>query len=187
MNILIENRFELNDQQIKTIKGMGHNLLNEGNKDVDYIISSPSDCNSSHENYPKLKYVQLTSAGYDGLDLEALNKRDIRVMNARGVHSPAIAEYILTYILTIYKQTFHYKTLQEHKEWNKDVKYETVNAKKVIFLGAGSIAQETAKRLNPFGAHTIGLNSDGRMIDGFSECMKLNKGLEEISSADVVI
>lgn len=187
MNILIENRFELNDKQIEAIKEMGHCLFEEGNKDVEFMISSPSDCNETHQDYPKLKYVQLTSAGYDRLDLEALNKRGVYVMNARGVHSPAIAEYILTYILSIYKNTFQYRNLQKNKEWNKDVKYETVNEKRVVFLGAGSIAQATAKRLAPFGAYTVGLNSDGRKIDGFSECIELNKGLNDISSADIVI
>lgn len=187
MNILIEKRFEITDKQIKAIKEMGHKIVQKGNEDVEFLITSPTDCNKEHDNYPNLKYVQLASAGYDRLDLEPLNKRGLSVMNARGVHSPAIAEYILTYILSIYKNTFHYKDLQDKNEWNKDVKYETMNKKRVMFLGAGSIAQEAAKRLAPFGAYTIGLNSDGRKIEGFDECMKLNDGLEDINTADVVV
>lgn len=187
MKILLEDRFKLNEEQINQIKEMGHSIDDEGKEAVEYWITSSSDCNKDHLLYPNLKYVQLTAAGYNNLDLEALNRRGLKVMNARGVHSPAIAEYILTYILGIYKNTFHYRKLQEQSMWNVDVKHESLKGKRIMFLGAGSIAQETAKILSAFGAHTIGLNSDGRSISDFDQCLVLEKGLKEIEKADVVI
>lgn len=187
MNILLGNRFNLNEEQKKLIKEMGHTVNGKEKDKVEYLITSSSDCNKDHLLYPNLKYIQLTSAGYNNLDLDALNQRGLKVMNARGVHSPAIAEYILTYILGIYKNTFHYKTLQEQSKWDVDVKHESLKGKCVMFLGAGSIAQETAGILSAFGAYTIGLNSDGRHISQFDQCLALEEGLSDIGKADVVV
>ena len=187
MNILLEDRFILNDEQLKLIKEMGHTVDGKEKDEVEYLITSSLDCNKNHLLYPNLKYVQLTAAGYNNLDLDALNQRDLKVMNARGVHSPAIAEYILTYILGIYKNTFHYKTLQEQSTWDIEVKHESLKGKCVMFLGAGSIAQETAAILSAFGAYTVGLNSDGRHISEFDQCLVLELGLSDIAKADVVV
>lgn len=187
MNILINKNLTLNNKEIALIEDLGHSFVEGDCKDVDFWITSASSCNKKHLEYPDLKFVQLTSAGYDSLDLEALQDRGITVMNARDVHSPPIAEYILAYILTIYKRTFHYKALQNDKDWNTDLKLDTLNEKRVMFLGAGSIAQATAKLLTAFGAHTLGLNSDGRTIQGFSECMSLEEGLKQIGDADIVV
>lgn len=187
MNILIDEGFELNDEEIKTIEGLGHNFVRDDYETVEFWLTSPQECNEGHLKYPNLEYVQLRSAGFDSLDLKSLNDRGITVMNARGVHSPAISEYILTYILSIYKRTFHYKELQDKREWNTDKSLETLENKRVVFLGAGSIAKKTALLLKPFGAITVGLNSDGRRVDGFTECMSLEDGLTDLASADVVV
>ena len=187
MNILIEKDFELNDEQIQSVERLGHNFIVDQKDKVEFWVTSPQSCNDNHMEYPNLKYVQLRSAGFDSLDLQSLEDRGITVMNAKGVHSPAIAEYILSYILAVYKRTFHYKALQDNKEWNTDLPLETLEDKRVMFLGAGSIAQKTAELLKPFGAFTVGMNSDGRSVDGFSECMSLEEGLKELKNADVVV
>lgn len=187
MNIFIDNKFDLNDKEIKSLESKGHQLLSEGTDDVHYWVTSPNECNENYMKYPNLKYIQLTSAGFDKLNLDELINRGIKVMNARGIFSPAIAEYIVSYILNIYKGHFHFKELQESSEWNKDTKLETINGKRVMFLGAGSIAQETAKFLKPFGAYTIGLNSNGRHVDPFDECLDLEGGLKLIGTADIVV
>lgn len=187
MNILINKNLVLKKEEVEMVEGLNHHFVESENKGVEFWITSASTCNKNHLNYPNLKYVQLTSAGYDSLDLQTLEDRGITVMNARDVHSPPIAEYILAYLLGIYKRTFHYRDLQKNKDWNKDLKLETLNEKRVIFLGAGSIAKTTSLLLKAFGAYTIGLNSDGRSIEGFSECMALDDGLKELDKADIVV
>lgn len=187
MKILNKDRIELSDDQRKELIKMGHTLVEEDCEDLHYWIGSVGSCNKKHQNYPNLKYVQLISSGYDKLDLESLKNRGIQVLNASGVYSKAIAEYILSYILAIYKEHNHYYNLQKAKYWNKDQSLNTLSNKKVIFLGAGSIAQTTAKLMQPFDVDTVGLNSDGRLIAPFDECEPLDEGLKKLHEADIVI
>src|SRR3989475_1924124 len=53
---------------------------------------------------PKLKLIQLISAGYDRLDIEAARQARVPVANNGGSHSGAVAEHNLMLILAVYKK-----------------------------------------------------------------------------------
>ncbi|GKU76503.1 D-isomer specific 2-hydroxyacid dehydrogenase family protein [Paenibacillus sp. L3-i20] len=50
----------------------------------------------------RLKFVQ-TGAGYDNVDIEACTARGIWVSNAAGVNANAVAEHIIAFVLSYYK------------------------------------------------------------------------------------
>ena len=58
---------------------------------------------------PKLKLVQLLSAGYDRVDIEAARKAKVPVSNNGGANAIAVAEHTLTLILAVLKRVvkFH--------------------------------------------------------------------------------
>ena len=51
---------------------------------------------------PKLKLVQLLSAGYDRVDVEAARKAKVPVSNNGGANAIAVAEHTLTLILVAF-------------------------------------------------------------------------------------
>src|SRR3990167_4093103 len=53
---------------------------------------------------PRLKLVQLISAGYDRLDVEAARKARVPVANNGGANGIAVAEHTLLLILAVYKK-----------------------------------------------------------------------------------
>src|SRR2546427_3286949 len=53
---------------------------------------------------PKLKLIQLISAGYDRLDIEAARQARVPVANNGGSNSVAVAEHTLMLILAVYKK-----------------------------------------------------------------------------------
>src|SRR6202008_864573 len=53
---------------------------------------------------PKLKLVQLTSAGYDRVDLEAARKAGVPVANNGGANSVAVAEHAVMLMLAVLKR-----------------------------------------------------------------------------------
>src|SRR5262245_19805606 len=53
---------------------------------------------------PKLKLVQLLSAGYDQVDVEAARKAGVPVANNGGANAIAVAEHTLMLILAVFKR-----------------------------------------------------------------------------------
>src|ERR671936_2403083 len=53
---------------------------------------------------PKLKLVQLTSAGYDQVDIEAARKAKVPVSNNGGANAIAVAEHAIMLMLAVYKR-----------------------------------------------------------------------------------
>ena len=168
----------------------GYEIYLEGEKDSydsEMFIGYPSS-NLHNGTYPNLKTIQLLSAGYDGLDLERLKEEKITVMNARGVYSEPIAEFVLANILYSMKDLDILKSNQDKKEWNRSNALPlSLIDKKVFLLGTGSINEEVAKRLHVFKAQTIGFNSDGRDLEHFDLCHPLSQMPDMIHEADIIV
>ena len=182
MKIYANEKFKELKQEIK--------LYNKENRDIyeaDILIGNPKELFSSPEKFTNLKFVQLLSSGYDGLNLEILNKNKVVVANARGLYSDDIAEYCLAYILYEYNNVALYLEKQSNKEWFKDVKSRSLYNNKVLILGTGSIGQSISKRLHAFDVHVDGLNSNGRRVTGFSRTFSFETVKSELSSYDIVI
>ncbi len=98
----------------------------------------------------KLLFWQLDSAGFDqyrGIETNAV------VANMGDFFSINCAETIVSGILAFYRSVHTLVRLQEEKRWvGKPLRYEmeTLTGKRVILLGAGTIAQAIARLLSGF-------------------------------------
>jgi phosphoglycerate dehydrogenase-like enzyme len=137
--------------------------------------------------FPKLKMVQLPSAGYDQIPINELKKRNIILANASGVYSIPISEWVIGKILEIIKQSKFYIQNQEKLIWKKNNQMIELPNRKALIFGAGSIGQEIAKRLNAFDVIVDGVNSNGRDTIHFRQCFDLQKGKQEASNYDILI
>lgn len=187
MNIVILERFY--DSIAPVLEQLGHQVYKDTDEVTDNIevYVGFADKEVNKDKYPSLKYIQLASAGFDGLDLELLKKQEIRVMNAKGIYSEEIAEYILAYVLSSYKMLPELQVNQENKIWSKKFEFISLKNKKVLYLGTGSIAQETAKRFASFGTENIGLNTKGGERDYFDFCYPLKDMYLYLNDADIIV
>lgn len=146
------------------------------------------DKNLHRQNYPNLKMVQLNSSGFDQLDLEKLKQDAIKVQNAKGVYSEAIAEYVFAYLFYILKDIETLAQNQREKAWERhNFKTMSLKNKTIFLLGTGSINTEIAKRMKAFKTKQVGFNSDGRSQEHFDETAPLSQLSQMIQDADVVI
>ena len=68
--------------------------------DVEGMIMQPFYVNKEFlDRMPNLKWVQITGAGYDRVDIEEVKKRGLVLTNTRGVMSISIAEDIFSKML----------------------------------------------------------------------------------------
>lgn len=107
-------------------------------------------------NTPKLRLIQLTSAGYEGVDLETAKRKGIAVCNAADVYSVGMAEYVV-YALLSHAKRFHRSIKNRTLRPFRNYHYITELAGKTVgILGAGSIGTQIAKRLEAFDMKVLG-------------------------------
>ncbi|MGL5641739.1 MAG: NAD(P)-dependent oxidoreductase, partial [Paraclostridium sp.] len=135
----------------------------------------------------KLKYIQLSSVGIDQIPKNEVIKNNIVVCNNKGNYSIPMAEYIVMYILNVYKNTKKSYRNQENKNWKLDIELEELTNKKIGFIGTGTIAKNTAKRLVPFAMEIYGVNTDGKYIENFDKCFSIDNIDYVIKTCDVIV
>ena len=104
---------------------------------------------------PKLKLIQLISAGYDRLDLEAARKAKVPISNNGGANSISVAEHTILLILAVLKRlVWHHNNVAAGK-WRignfDDLGIYEAFGKKLGIVGLGNIGKKVARRAQVFG------------------------------------
>ncbi|MGA8246504.1 MAG: NAD(P)-dependent oxidoreductase [Nocardioides sp.] len=110
---------------------------------------------------PRLRVVQLQTAGYDGL--VELTPSGVLLANARGVHDDATAELALG--LTIASLRGIDVAVREAGSWRQDTGRRSLADSRVAILGYGSIGRAVAERMLACRAEVTGVASRARDDD----------------------
>lgn len=156
-------------------------------EEIEVIIGFPKRYLLSPDTMPNLKMIQLPSAGYDKIPLDELSKRGIMCANASGVYSIPIAEWCIAKILEIIKQSRYYYQNQSQLIWKKNHDMFELPGLRALIFGTGSIGQQIAKRLRAFDVIVDGVNSDGRDIQYFDQCLDMESGKKVSGNYDILI
>ena len=103
---------------------------------------------------PKMKLVQLISAGYNTIDLEAARRARVPVANNGGANSVAVAEHAVMLILaTLKKLQWQHNNVTAGK-WRigdfAETRLYELEGKTVGIVGLGNIGKKVARRLRGF-------------------------------------
>jgi phosphoglycerate dehydrogenase-like enzyme len=103
---------------------------------------------------PGLKLVQLLSAGYDHVDVEAARKAKVPVANNGGANAIAVAEHTIMLILAVLKRVVQFHNSVAAGKWRvgnpADVRvYEMAN-RTLGIVGLGNIGKKVARRAAAF-------------------------------------
>ena len=184
LNVLITYRWELlEDQLVQRIRDVSARLqvsyaLNESDDrrllpttDILFTIPLPE----SLTLVPRLKWVQLLSAGYEHLKTHPLATTDTLVTNSSGIHGIPISEYVLTSMAVLSRQLHRIYTMSDTEKLWKPFQFvgrELYDAT-VGIIGIGSIGREIARLARAFGMRVIGVDHrspnpwqmDGRYLE----------------------
>lgn len=183
MNLLVTGALKYDESFINNIKLLGNEIIFQQNENqelvCDYVWVEGVICNGLflyHDiaNFTNLKYIQLTSAGYDRVPLDYINEHNISIYNASGVYSIPIAEFALCGVLQLYKQSrFFYENQKKHV-WKKNRELLELSGKNVCIVGCGSVGTECAKRFKAFGCYIVGVDI----------CPYINENYDKIKNID---
>lgn len=192
MKIYINKKYPLTEEAQQLVDTLGHQIITDLSTDIDLseievYMDFPHFLADHASAFTNLKFIQFLSAGYDGIDVPLFKKQGALLANGRGLHSVPIAEYILSYILSIYKNHQLHATYQANQDWNRKNDNKSVSGKTVLILGTGSIGEETAKRCQAFDMKVVGINTKGYAVNHFDVCYPITALKQVLPEADVVV
>lgn len=153
----IKNRFP-EDWEVKFL--LSHESAEEELKDTDVLIPEHIKVNADLlEKAPRLKLIQ-TGAGFDNVNLEDCTKYGIQVCNASGVNANAVAEHVMAFILSWYKNINYLDSyLKSHLD-ERDLNYNgaELSEKTIGIIGLGNVGKKVAEYCNAFHMKVLGYN-----------------------------
>jgi phosphoglycerate dehydrogenase-like enzyme len=102
---------------------------------------------------PKLRLVQLLSAGYDRVDVEAARKARVPVANNGGANAVAVAEHTIMLMLAVLKRLVRFHNEVVAGKWHVGSAagrvYE-LSGRTLGIIGLGNIGKKVARRAAAF-------------------------------------
>lgn len=196
MNLLLTGCFKYTEEQFEQLRSLGYKIffMQQEKEELPLPASdiNATVCNGlflSHEIdlFTNLKYIQLTSAGFDRVPVDKINKKGIYLFNAKGVYSTPMAEWAVFRVLEHYKQGWFFKQEQTAGCWTKHRGLREIAGTKIAIVGAGNVGQEVAKRFQAFGATTTGFDIHTNQTQYFNSMELTSTLIKHISEFDVLI
>lgn len=196
MKLLVTGAFNCTSEQLNTLRNMGNEVffiqnesdaLQEEFFDAEGIIGNGIFLYHDIKQFKNLRYIQLTSAGYDRVPMDYIKAHNIEIHNAKGVYSIPMAEFAINGILQIYKQSVYFYENQKNHNWNKNRNLLEIFNKNVCILGCGSVGTECAKRLYAFGANVFGVDLKPYANPHFEKMVGLADCDGILKNSDIVI
>ncbi len=136
---------------------------------------------------PKLKWIQLLTSGYDRMTQYGV-PRDVTICNARGAFSHSVAVHAVGLYLALLRGVPTILTQQKESSWQRD--FANVLAvpaeSSVVILGFGSIGQEIARLLKPFGPHITGVTRSGAPHALADKMVRASEAQGALQNADAI-
>ncbi|HEX2085170.1 MAG TPA: NAD(P)-dependent oxidoreductase [Solirubrobacteraceae bacterium] len=118
--------------------------------EAEVIVDPRDDLLPRLGDIPALHTVLVTSAGTDWVERHL--PPGVTLANARGARDAAVAEWAVAAILAMQKRLFDQARL---KRWADRFLLPDVEGSTALILGAGSIGEAVAARLEPFGVSVV--------------------------------
>lgn len=197
MNIIVAGNVQLNQESVAyIIKNNNDNIcfcpdeeseIEWNPNEVDIVI-----CNwffKYHDllMFTRLKYIQLISSGYNGINPDEAKRMGIVLHNAKGVYNIPISEFVVGNILAFYKKSHYFYTNQVRHRWQKSRNLQELFDKNVLIVGTGNIGIEIAKRIGAFTDYVYGCNRTVRKDDLFRNVYPIDRLIDIVPQMDILI
>lgn len=196
MKLLITGAWQQAGEHIPQIEAMGHEVVFlQQEKDplpcdpagIEGVICNGLFLHHPIEAFTRLRYIQLTSAGYDRVPMDYVRERGIEIHNARGVYSIPMAEFAVAGVLSIYKKLGTFRDQQKRHQWEKHRDLLELAGRHVVIIGCGSVGTECAKRFKAFDCRVTGIDIQTVQDPNYDEVIPLDDLDGILPDADIVI
>jgi len=139
-------------------------------------FGEPSMDDAFYRAAPKLKLVQLLSAGYDRCDIEAASRARVPICNNGGANSIAVAEHTFTLMLAVCRQLIWQHKMVSSGVWRGNEwlgkRFYELSGKTLGIVGLGNIGKKVARIARGFGMNVL-----------YNDIVRLNEDAEDALGA----
>jgi phosphoglycerate dehydrogenase-like enzyme len=161
--------------------------------DAKYLVGfgDPSMDDAFYRGAPRLKLVQLLSAGYDRCDIEAARHAGVPICNNGGSNSVAVAEHAMLLMLAVCRQLVWQHTTVTSGAWRGNdwtaKRLDELYGRTLGIIGLGNIGKKVARLGRAFGMNVqyydiVRLNEDAE--DALGARFRLFR--EVLQTSDVI-
>ena len=196
MKLLVTGAWQCTREQLNTLAELGNSVVFMQNEkgelpckaeEVEGVICNGLFLYHSIEKFVSLKYIQLTSAGFDRVPMDYVQAHGIKIYNARGVYSIPMAEFAICGVLQLYKQSNFFRENQKLRSWEKHRGLLELYGKTLGIVGCGNVGTECAKRFKAFGCKVLGVDLFPLEDGNYEKIYPLEALNEVLGLADVVV
>lgn len=196
MNLLVTGAVARTEKELAMLRELGHKVVfMQQEKDslpceaawVEGIIGNGIFLSHPIEQFTSLRFIQLTSAGFDRVPMDYIKEHGIEIHNAGGVYSIPMAEFAICGVLQLYKQSRFFNKNQSENKWEKHRGLTELYGKQVCIVGCGSVGTECAKRFKAFGCSLVGVDIKPYKNELYDSMLPLNSLDEALMQADVTV
>jgi phosphoglycerate dehydrogenase-like enzyme len=125
--------------------------------DAEYLVGfGDSSMNDAfYKAAPKVKLVQLLSAGYDRCDIEAARRAGVSICNNGGANAIAVAEHAMLLMLAVSRRLIWQHGNVAAGRWRgnnwAEVKLYELDGRKLGIVGLGRIGKKVVRMAQAFG------------------------------------
>lgn len=139
-------------------------------KDADIIIANKAPLNGTTlKDAPNVKLICEFATGYDNVDLNYCNQREIKVANVVNYSTDAVAQHTFALCFYILEKLRHYDDYVKSGEYaaqdrfsNFDLPYTELAGKTWGIIGMGNIGKKVAQIATAFGCKVIFYSVTGK-------------------------
>lgn len=155
-----------------------------GNADAIIIANNPLE-KEVIEACPNLRFIDVAFTGVDHVALDAAKAKNIRVSNAAGYSTQAVAELAIGLMIGCYRRMAEAHTYTKERNAFPYGIGRELGGKTVGVIGTGAIGQRVAKLLLAFGCHVLAFSRTEKkeMVDAGVTYGSLK---EVLSQSDIV-
>lgn len=153
-----------------------------GGEDAEILVPgflSGSDAAAMAWQLPKLRLVQLLTAGAEAWTGKI--PTGVLLSTGRGAHGASTAEWVLTGLLSVYREFTEFAVAQREHRWTQH-QTDTLHGKRILIVGAGDLAAELQRKLAVFDTPVTLVGTKARAgVHGVDELPEL------LGDADAVV
>jgi phosphoglycerate dehydrogenase-like enzyme len=160
--------------------------------DTEYLLGNVEGMDDAfYRTASRLRLVQLLSAGYDRVDLDAARRAGVLVANNGGANSRAVAEHTILLMLAVYRRLVPQHEMTAGGRWRGNQPMPTfyeMHGKTLGIIGYGTIGKRVARiAAGGFGMH-IQYNDIVRLSEDTEDALEVRYRLlpELLRTSDIV-
>jgi phosphoglycerate dehydrogenase-like enzyme len=155
-------------------------------EEADVILGSVSFPAQLLSRVSRLRWIQVTGAGVDGLLAQGRLPAHVLLTRAELSFGDQIAEYVIGHLLVGTQRLRDVHRLQAARRW-EPLTVEFLKGRTMGVAGTGSIGRAVAQRARGVGMRTVGLSRTVRELAGFDACYGREQLPEFLSDLDVLV